>query len=130
VRLAEIGEKDRVEVILTNPPFGSEEEAGILMNFPEDRRTSETALLFLQLIMRRLKRGGRGQAGVVVPHGVLFADGVAARIKADLLALPSLDAQLWFDALQAKVAAVRRGHAAVAEELAQLLPVLLHQAFG
>jgi type I restriction enzyme M protein len=52
-RLAEIGERDRVNVILTNPPFGGEEEAGILTNFPEDRRTAETALLFLQLIMRR-----------------------------------------------------------------------------
>jgi type I restriction enzyme M protein len=84
-RLAEIGERDRVEVILTNPPFGGEEEAGILSNFPEDRRTAETALLFLQLIMRRLKRAGHGRAGVVVPNGTLFGDGVAARIKADLL---------------------------------------------
>lgn len=84
-RLSEIGERDRVEVILSNPPFGGEEEAGILTNFPEDRRTAETALLFLQLIMRRLKRGGKGRAAVVVPHGVLFGDGVAARIKADLL---------------------------------------------
>lgn len=85
VRLAEIGEADRVNVILTNPPFGGEEEAGILNNFPEDRRTAETALLFLQLIMRRLKRGGKGRAAVVVPHGVLFGDGIAARIKADLI---------------------------------------------
>lgn len=85
VRLTEIGESDRVNVILTNPPFGGEEEAGILNNFPEDKRTSETAFLFLQLIMRRLKRRGKGRAAVVVPHGVLFGDGVAARIKADLL---------------------------------------------
>jgi type I restriction enzyme M protein len=85
VRLAEIGEADRVDVILTNPPFGGEEEAGILNNFPEDRRTAETALLFLQLIMRRLKRGGKGRAAVVVPHGVLFGDGIAARVKADLI---------------------------------------------
>ena len=85
VRLTEIGEADRVNVILTNPPFGGEEEAGILNNFPEDRRTAETAWLFLQLIMRRLKRRGKGRAAVVVPHGVLFGDGVAARIKADLL---------------------------------------------
>lgn len=84
-KLTEIGERDRVEVILTNPPFGGEEEAGILANFPDDRRTAETALLFLQLIMRRLKRGGLGRAGVVVPHGILFGDGIAARIKADLL---------------------------------------------
>jgi type I restriction enzyme M protein len=85
LKLTEIGERDRVEVILTNPPFGGEEEAGILANFPEDRRTAETALLFLQLIMRRLKRSGLGRAGVVVPHGTLFGDGIAARIKADLL---------------------------------------------
>ena len=85
LRLAEIGEAERVNVILTNPPFGGEEEAGIRSNFPEDRRTAETALLFLQLIMRRLKRAGRGRAGVVVPNGTLFGDGVSARIKADLL---------------------------------------------
>ena len=84
-RLTEIGEEQRVNVILTNPPFGGEEEAGILNNFPEDRRTSETALLFLQLIMRRLKRRGRGRAAVVVPNGTLFGDGISARIKADLL---------------------------------------------
>src|SRR2546425_1360849 len=55
-KLSEIGEKDRVDVILTNPPFGGEEEKGIQGNFPEDKQTSETALLFLQLIMRRLRK--------------------------------------------------------------------------
>ena len=55
-KLSEIGEKERVDVILTNPPFGGEEEKGIQGNFPEDRQTAETALLFLQLIMRKLKR--------------------------------------------------------------------------
>tara|TARA_R110002012_G_scaffold62590_1_gene164623 strand:+ start:3323 stop:4888 length:1566 start_codon:yes stop_codon:yes gene_type:complete len=84
-RLNEIGEAQRVNVILTNPPFGGEEEVGILNNFPEDRRTAETALLFLQLIMRRLKRAGKGRAAVVVPNGTLFGDGISARIKADLL---------------------------------------------
>ncbi len=85
VRLAEIGESDRFEVILSNPPFGGEEETGILNNFPEDRRTTETALLFLQMIMRRLKRNGKGRAAVIVPNGVLFGDGIVARIKADLI---------------------------------------------
>ncbi len=85
VRLAEIGEGERFEVILSNPPFAGEEETGILNNFPEDRRTTETALLFLQMIMRRLKRNGKGRAAVVVPHGVLFGAGIAARIKADLI---------------------------------------------
>ncbi|MBY0339143.1 MAG: type I restriction-modification system subunit M [Acetobacteraceae bacterium] len=84
-RLAEIGEAQRVDVVLTNPPFGGEEEAGVLDNFPADRRTAETALLFLQLIARKLRRGGRGRAAVVVPNGTLFEGGVAARIKADLL---------------------------------------------
>ncbi len=84
--LHEIGEKDRVDIILTNPPFGGEEERGILSNFPEDKQTSETALLFLQLIMRKLRRQGKpGRAGVVVPNGTLFGDGVCARIKEDLL---------------------------------------------
>jgi len=84
--LREIGDKERVDVVLTNPPFGGEEEEGILGNFPEDRRTNETALLFLQLIMRKLKRAPKpGRAGMVVPDGVLFGDGAGARIKEELL---------------------------------------------
>lgn len=84
--LKEIGDRDRVDVILTNPPFGGEEERGILSNFPEDKQTSETALLFLQLIMRKLRRLPKpGRAGVVVPNGTLFGDGVCARIKEELL---------------------------------------------
>lgn len=81
--LYEITEKDRVDVVMTNPPFGGEEEKGIMYNFPEATRTSETALLFLQYIMRRLRNGGR--CGMVVPNGTLFATGVGARIKKDLV---------------------------------------------
>jgi type I restriction enzyme M protein len=85
-KLTDIGEKDRVDVILTNPPFGGEEEKGIQGNFPEDKQTAETALLFLQLIMRKLRRqGGKSRAAVVVPNGTLFGDGVCARIKEELL---------------------------------------------
>jgi type I restriction enzyme M protein len=87
--LREIGDKDRVDIIMTNPPFGGEEERGILSNFPEDKQTAETALLFLQFIMRKLRRpiGGAnpGRCGMVVPNGVLFGDGVCARIKENLL---------------------------------------------
>jgi len=87
--LREIGDKDRVDIIMTNPPFGGEEERGILSNFPEDKKTAETALLFLQLIMRKLRRpiGGAkpGRCGMVVPNGTLFGDGVCARIKEELL---------------------------------------------
>ena len=90
VKIAEIGDSDRVDVVLTNPPFGGEEEVGIKANFPPDKQTSETALLFLQYIMRKLRRPGRGaanggRAAVVVPNGTLFGDGVCARVKEDLL---------------------------------------------
>lgn len=87
--LKDIGDSQRVDIILTNPPFGGEEERGILNNFPNDKQTAETALLFLQLIMRKLKRQKPGEKGgraaVVVPNGTLFADGVAARIKKQLI---------------------------------------------
>ncbi len=87
--LREIGDRDRVDIVMTNPPFGGEEERGILGNFPEDKQTTETALLFLQLIMRKLHRsiGGQkgGRCGMVVPNGTLFGDGVCARIKGELL---------------------------------------------
>ncbi|MCO6435711.1 MAG: SAM-dependent DNA methyltransferase [Phycisphaerae bacterium] len=89
VKITDIGDKDRVDVILTNPPFGGEEEAGIRGNFPADKQTSETALLFLQLIMRKLRKqrgsDSSGRAAIVVPNGTLFGDGVAARIKEELL---------------------------------------------
>jgi type I restriction enzyme M protein len=89
-KLSEIGEKERVDVIVTNPPFGGEEEKGIQGNFPADRQTADTALLFLQIIMRRLHRqptpaGRPARAAVVVPNGTLFGDGVCARIKEELL---------------------------------------------
>ncbi len=89
-KLTDIGLRERVDVILSNPPFGGEEEKGIQGNFPDDKQTSETALLFLQLIMRRLHRrpssvGRPARAAVVVPNGMLFGDGVCARIKAELL---------------------------------------------
>jgi len=86
VKITEIGEKDRVDIILTNPPFGGEEERGILANFPSDKQTAETALLFLQLIMRKIRRAPKpGRAAVVAPNGTLFGNGVCARIKEELL---------------------------------------------
>jgi len=87
--LRELGDRDRVDVVMTNPPFGGEEERGILSNFPEDKQTADTALLFVQLIMRKLRRpvGGSkgGRCGMIVPNGVLFGDGICARIKEELL---------------------------------------------
>ena len=75
-KITEIGDRERVDVILTNPPFGGEEERSILGGFPSDKQTAETALLFLQLIMRKLRRLPKpGRAAVVVPNGTLFGDG-------------------------------------------------------
>lgn len=75
--------KERVDVIVTNPPFGGMEEDGIESNFPTEFRTRETADLFLVLLMRILKDGGR--AGLVLPDGTLFGEGVKTRIKEALL---------------------------------------------
>ncbi len=84
VNLRNIQDKDRVDIIATNPPFGGEEERGILNNFPEGMRTAETALLFFQYIMEHLKRPN-GRCGVVLPNGFLFGNGVAAIVKKKLL---------------------------------------------
>ena len=81
--IAQIGKSQRVEVVLTNPPFGGEEEASIQANFPAGKQTAETAWLFLQLVIRLLKDGGR--CGIVVPNAILFAAGIGARIKQQLL---------------------------------------------
>ncbi len=81
--LRDISQRDRVDVVVTNPPFGGMEEDGIENNFPADFRTRETADLFLVLIIELLKPGGR--AAVVLPDGTLFGEGVKTRIKERLL---------------------------------------------
>src|SRR5664280_1703996 len=78
------GVGDRVDIVLTNPPFGGKEEVGIESNFPKQFQTRETADLFLALIMRLLKKNGR--AAVVLPDGSLFGEGVKTRLKEALLA--------------------------------------------
>ena len=87
-KISEIGDSERVDVVLTNPPFGGEEEEGIKANFPADMQTAETALLFLQYIMRKLKKydgHSCGRAAVVVPDGFLFGTGVCEKIKETLV---------------------------------------------
>lgn len=76
-------QKDRVDVILTNPPFGGKEEDGIEGNFPQHFRTRETADLFLALFIRLLRNGG--VAAIVLPDGSLFGEGVKTRLKEALL---------------------------------------------
>jgi type I restriction enzyme M protein len=76
-------QSDRVDIILTNPPFGGKEEDGIESNFPKHFQTRETADLFLALIVRLLKKDGR--AAVVLPDGSLFGEGVKTRLKEHLM---------------------------------------------
>lgn len=68
-----------IDVIATNPPFGGTEEDGIEKNFPAEMQTRETADLFLQLIIEVLR--DKGRAGVVLPDGTLFGEGVKTKIK-------------------------------------------------
>jgi type I restriction enzyme M protein len=77
------GQADRVDIVLTNPPFGGKEEDGIESNFPKQFQTRETADLFLALIVRLL--GPRGRAAVVLPDGSLFGEGVKTRLKQHLM---------------------------------------------
>lgn len=79
----EYGDRDRVPVIATNPPFGGMEQDGIESNFPAHLRTRETADLFMALIIKLLRNGGR--AGVVLPDGFLFGEGVKTTLKRTLL---------------------------------------------
>lgn len=74
-----ITEADRVDVILANPPFGASVSDGIESNYPLIYRTTESADLFLLLIIRLLKQDGRG--AIVLPDGSLTGDGVKARIR-------------------------------------------------
>ena len=76
------GKDERVDIVLTNPPFGGREEDGIENNFP-NFRTKETADLFLALIVRLLKQDRR--AAVVLPDGTLFGEGVKTRLKEHLM---------------------------------------------
>lgn len=81
--LREYGPKDRVDIIIANPPFGGSVKDGTEANFPADFRTKETADLFLLLFISLLKHSGK--AGIVLPDGSLFGEGVKSRIKEKLL---------------------------------------------
>lgn len=74
---------NRVNLVLTNPPFGGEEEDSVAKRFPAGVQTKETAWLFLHGVIEKLKPGGR--CAIVLPNGTLFGGGVGARIKKKLL---------------------------------------------
>ena len=81
--LIDYTDKDKVNIVVTNPPFGGAEEDGIENNFPAEFRTRETADLFLVLITKLLRDGGK--CGIVLPDGFLFGEGVKTKIKEKLL---------------------------------------------
>jgi len=82
--LKDYGPRDRVDLIITNPPFGGMEEDGIETNFPRKYQTRETADLFMALIMHLLKHD-TGKAAVVLPDGFLFGEGTKTNLKRELL---------------------------------------------
>ena len=77
-------EDDKFDVVLMNPPYGGSEKADIKNYFPDDLASSETADLFMSVIMYRLKKSGR--AAVILPDGFLFGtDNAKINIKKKLL---------------------------------------------
>lgn len=83
-KMSDFKESDKVDVIAMNPPYGGSTDATAKNNFPMEFRSSETADLFMVLIMYRLKKDGR--AAVIVPDGFLFGvDGAKLAIKTKML---------------------------------------------
>jgi len=77
-------EDDRFDVVLMNPPYGGSEKESVKINFPADLQSSETADLFMTVIMYRLKKNGR--AAVIIPDGFLFGtDNAKVAIKKKML---------------------------------------------
>ena len=77
-------EEDKFDIILMNPPYGGSEKDAVKNNFPADLRSSETADLFMDVIMYRLKKNGR--CAVIIPDGFLFGeDNAKVAIKTKLL---------------------------------------------
>jgi len=80
----EYKDSDKFDIVIMNPPYGGTESEGVKINFPADLRSSETADLFISVIMYRLKDNGR--AAVIIPDGFLFGtDNAKVAIKKKLL---------------------------------------------
>ena len=77
--LSEYSAKDRVDVIVANPPFGGAEDKSVKNNFPSEFQTSETADLFMALIMHLLK--DKGRCGIVLPDGFMFGIAPDNKVK-------------------------------------------------
>jgi type I restriction enzyme M protein len=81
--MSNVENKEKFDVIITNPPFGGEEETVLAKNMPDGFHTSDTALGFLVYIMEYLKKNGR--CGIILPNGPMFLGGIAAKIKEKIL---------------------------------------------
>lgn len=77
-------EDRKVDIVITNPPFGGTEEDDIEQDFPADIRTRETADLFIHFIYTKMLKDG-GRCAIVLPDGFLFGEGIKSRIKEDLM---------------------------------------------
>ncbi|EHA14456.1 type I restriction-modification system subunit M [Halomonas sp. HAL1] len=75
---------DKVDCIITNPPFGGYEDDGVGSDYPADLKTRETADMFMALIIKKLLKE-KGRAAVVLPDGFLFGDGIKGTLKKLLL---------------------------------------------
>ncbi|MBE6488947.1 MAG: SAM-dependent DNA methyltransferase [Methanosphaera stadtmanae] len=83
-KVKEYSEEEKFDVVLMNPPYGGSEKKTVQNNFPRDLRSSETADLFMSVIMYRLKKNGR--AAVILPDGFLFGtDNIKKSIKTKLM---------------------------------------------
>lgn len=80
--LSEYSAKDRVDVIVANPPFGGAEDKSVKNNFPSEFQTSETADLFMALIMHLLK--DKGRCGIVLPNGFMLGTAPEDKIKKNI----------------------------------------------
>lgn len=80
--LTEVGPASKADLVLTNPPFGGEEEASVAARFPQGYRARETAILFVKAVIDKLKPNGR--CAIVLPNGFLFDD-QSRKVREDLL---------------------------------------------
>lgn len=76
---------DKVDCLITNPPFGGYEDDGVGADFPSDLRTRETADMFMALIIKKLLKDDGGRGAVVLPDGTMFGEGIKGKLKELLL---------------------------------------------
>ena len=79
----EISEENQYEIIMTNPPFGGEEEEGISKNLPVGLQTADTALAFLLFLMYSLKKDGK--CAIILPNGAISTGKIGAKIRGLIL---------------------------------------------